>query len=329
MQGTALAPVAAPPSATGRLSVAHRHPITNLQTVRALHALCEVASVRVLESELWKLGMLEKVFGAKFEPATPECEAPDIELDIDHITPRVRIGDLERPILFPRAIPGLLRTRWPSQRSTEFLFVGLSTRTRLLTLSRWLRQNFDIRSLSLPTTGTRLGAITLRTLGAIPRTRELARRIDHRLSAGLFRGAHLGSEPAQDENMTLAEGRVLLWASNAGRQFPIKAWHDDYYAMMTSARFVLCPNGDYIWTYRFFEACLCGAIPIIEDAAECYDGFRFRTMRDRASKLGWSEEDAEWNFRKAEETLCATPEQLAHALKNAINARTGATDSPQ
>jgi hypothetical protein len=38
----------------------------------------------------------------------------------------------------------------------------------------------------------------------------------------------------------------------------MKAWHDDYSTEMSRAEFVIRPNGKFVWTYRFFEAILCG-----------------------------------------------------------------------
>ena len=62
-----------------------------------------------------------------------------------------------------------------------------------------------------------------------------------------------------------------------------------------------CPNGDFVWSYRFFEATLCGAIPIIEQFCPAYEGFRYRTMEQPATVCEWHREDAEHNF-----TLCRT-----------------------
>ena len=36
-----------------------------------------------------------------------------------------------------------------------------------------------------------------------------------------------------------------------------------YYDKMMSSRFALAPDGDFAWTYRFLEAIMCGAIPIV------------------------------------------------------------------
>lgn len=37
----------------------------------------------------------------------------------------------------------------------------------------------------------------------------------------------------------------------------------DYYDNLMASRFALAPDGDFHWTYRFLEAIMCGAIPII------------------------------------------------------------------
>lgn len=50
---------------------------------------------------------------------------------------------------------------------------------------------------------------------------------------------------------------------------------EDYFRMMSRAKFVLCPDGDFIWTYRFFESLIFKAIPIIEHECSLYDGFKF------------------------------------------------------
>jgi len=89
---------------------------------------------------------------------------------------------------------------------------------------------------------------------------------------------------------------IVFWSSERGRNFPIKAWDDDYFRLLATSEFVLCPSGDYIWTYRFFEATMCGAIPIIENYCSAYDGFRFRTIDELLSTMKWSREDAEYNY---------------------------------
>ena len=50
----------------------------------------------------------------------------------------------------------------------------------------------------------------------------------------------------------------------AGITGTLEIVHAQYWDMMQRAKYVLCPDGDFVWTYRFFEAVACGAIPIIE-----------------------------------------------------------------
>jgi len=58
------------------------------------------------------------------------------------------------------------------------------------------------------------------------------------------------------------------------RTKPLDKW---YFEEMAKAKFVLCPNGDFTWTYRFFEAILCGAIPIIQNYCSLYAGYYYIT----------------------------------------------------
>lgn len=60
-----------------------------------------------------------------------------------------------------------------------------------------------------------------------------------------------------------------------GRCDSTKVYDKIYFDKMAQAKFALCPNGDFTWTYRFFEAILCGAIPIIQHYCELYEGFHF------------------------------------------------------
>ena len=71
---------------------------------------------------------------------------------------------------------------------------------------------------------------------------------------------------------------IEIKASTNGRTLPIKAWDDEYYRGLMKSEFVLCPDGDYVWTYRFFEAIICGAIPVIENKCDLYDGFFYYDM---------------------------------------------------
>jgi hypothetical protein len=98
-------------------------------------------------------------------------------------------------------------------------------------------------------------------------------------------------------------GDFLFWSSDRGRKFPIKPWHEEYLKVLSNSQYVLCPSGDYTWSYRFFEAILCGAITIIEKNCEAYDGFKFFFFEDDTKTLKWSLEDAKYNYELCVEKL--------------------------
>jgi len=83
--------------------------------------------------------------------------------------------------------------------------------------------------------------------------------------------------------------------SDKGRIFPDKVWDEQYFNDLQETSFVICPNGDFIWTYRFFEAVMCRAIPVVEDTCEHYDGFMFYNKEDRdmTYKPEWVEHNIE------------------------------------
>ena len=44
----------------------------------------------------------------------------------------------------------------------------------------------------------------------------------------------------------------------------------EYYKTMCKSKFCLCPAGDLMWSMRFYEALLCGCIPIVNCIEETY-----------------------------------------------------------
>jgi hypothetical protein len=72
--------------------------------------------------------------------------------------------------------------------------------------------------------------------------------------------------------------QATIVSSRRGRDISTKKFDTDYFKNMARAKFVLCPNGDFTWTYRFFESIIFKAIPIIEDYTHHYDGYHYCTM---------------------------------------------------
>jgi hypothetical protein len=65
-----------------------------------------------------------------------------------------------------------------------------------------------------------------------------------------------------------------------GRDKSKKDLDEEYFKHLGRSYFVACPDGDFIWTYRFFEAIICKAIPIVENVSPIYDGYNFYKVGD-------------------------------------------------
>ncbi len=238
-----------------------------------MHALSESAfEIAVSADELAKFSLLRDRFGLRLAVARPDDLPIDPFLTIDHRTPSTAIGRLALPLIFPRAIVAHCRTLWPDARAHRYSFAGLLTDSRRTVLERWIHG----QTAGAPQLDGKTG------LGGFVR-RQLIR----------WRGA--------DRQRRI--GDVTLWSSERGRRFPTKAWDEDYFRMLADSEHVLCPSGDYVWSYRFFEACLCGAMPIVEEASPLYDGFRYRLMSEPRGDGPWSASDAEHNYRVCSERI--------------------------
>lgn len=212
-------------------------------------------------------------FGVSFIFSRREAPTCDI-VKLCHRTPSIQVGSINRTLLFPHRVTSDLRSRWPRRRGIRFGFAGLVTQSRSQALSRWLGTHFGL-NVEVPIT---------------PNGSRLASRI----------ASFIGVEAHPSR---LRFGELQLRVSQGGRQLKRKAWDDGYYKELLETKFQLCPNGDFIWTYRFFEAILCGAIPIVEDDCGAYDGFHFYRMSDDPRSLDWSPELVMHNYTLAVDRL--------------------------
>lgn len=258
-------------------------PYRLIQGIRLVHALMESSyRVHVPTQHADKFTRLREAFGADFTvgaDGVPELTP----VALSHREPRTAIGSLERPLIFPHAIVRHCRRLWAAERTVRVSFAGLLTDKRRAVLDRWVRG-------AIPAARVRLGERTL---------------LD-RLKSGAWR-RQSGSGAGQ---MLIDSGDLVLWASDRGRQFPGKSWDEEYHALLARSQFVLCPCGDYVWSYRFFEAVLCGAVPIVEQPCPAYDGFSYRTMDDSLSDARWNPADAQRNAEVCEARLTVPTQEL-------------------
>ena len=109
--------------------------------------------------------------------------------------------------------------------------------------------------------------------------------------------------------------------TRAGRKWPEKGWDPGYVGALARTQFAVCPNGDSVWTYRFFEAAGAGAIPVVEEGCELYEGFVFHTFDDDARGLEWTRGAAEHNAALVRRRLTAPHDELASAVRSELQAR--------
>jgi hypothetical protein len=259
-------------------------PFALIQQIRLVHAVAESnVDIAVPEAELEKFSILRERFGLRLSAARPGDPSLAPFVRIDHESPSTALGALVRPLIFPRTIVAHCRTLWPATRAHRYSFAGLLTDSRRALLEAWI----DGR------VGTPSTLVAKSSFGVFLR-RQLIR----------WRGA--------DRQRRI--GDVTVWSSERGRRFPTKAWDEDYYRMLADSESVLCPSGDYVWSYRFFEACLCGAMPIVERPSPLYEGFRYRLMTDPRADEPWSAADAEHNYRVCAERIVLPAELLEGEL---------------
>lgn len=261
-------------------------PFALIQSIRAVHSLMECDyDVLIPPEHEEKFRILKARFGARYT-VSPE-RAPRLPILVVHSEPRTSIGNVERPLLFPHVILDHCLALWQSRRTARFSFAGLLTEEREHVLGAWITRSFPDTVFSLPPSDRATHGWARSLLGRITGT------------------AHTPRSSATPRSVRRSFGPVVFWSSRRGRHFPIKSWDDEYFALLAASQFVLCPNGDFVWSYRFFEAIMCGAIPIVEETCPAYDGFRFRTMGAEASGLEWSEEDARHNYALCRARLTA------------------------
>ena len=256
-----------------------------IQSIRLIHAIAETGHrVSVPPKVWWRLRTLRRRFGVGLTVAPPGLAAR-LDASVSHREPTTRIGELTRPLVFPHAIVETLFSMWPTERRPGVLFVGLMTDARRRFVSEWAgRHEVQVDELVGPSEG------------------GLVARVDQAWE--------------QDAN----PNRLIACESRRGRDFPVKAWDEDYYRLMASARYVLCPSGDFVWTYRFFEAALCGAVPIVEETCSLYDGYTHYRSSDAPSDYAWDADVATANREKAVADLTIERSELASAIEEMIGA---------
>ncbi len=242
-----------------------------LQVIRLVHALSESRCIVVVPYSLEnRFRPLRDVLGMNYEVGTEADIKLSRHIRISHADPVTAFGALQRPLVFPQAMVDACASLWRDVRENRFSFAGLITPERKALIGGWAERN--------------LGA-------GLPRTIlwEPSRFLPSRLRA-LFPTKPCCNEVRVDE--------LLLWSSTRGRVFPGKSWDQEYFEMLGNSQFVLCPRGDCVWSYRFFEAILCGAIPVVQELCPAMEGYAFVHMEEEVTNIKWDVMASRLNFKR-------------------------------
>lgn len=262
-------------------------PFHLIQGIRLAHALMESDhDIHVPREHDNKFAKLKEQFNVEYTSGT-DGSVPVSQLRINHKEPVTEVGSISRPLIFPYAITRYCHSLWPEDRNIRVSFAGLITGKRRKVISEYCSNNFG------------------NDAGALPDLNPVRHRVANRLRRAI------GMDPA---SFSVEVGELMLWSSLRGRHFPVKSWDDEYFQMMSRSKAVLCPSGDYVWSYRFFEATLCGAIPIVEEKCDAYEGFVYHTMAEPLSGVKWTSEVARHNYELGCRRLTVPVDELNKEL---------------
>lgn len=228
---------------------------------------------RVQEARLFA-ALLESGWGLKVNEQQAEClkeihtffpvsqdnfsgeDAFDIPILIDHLKPITRFGHVERPLIFPT---WLFRVGASAIKERDYLvtFQGFPSNKRVELALEFIERNWGC-----------LNWFHQKQVLLVNQLPESKLRTN--LLNGLF--SRLCRDP-----------RVKIKWSTGGRTLACKIVDVEYWSMLHRSFAVYCPEGDCGWTYRFFEAMLAGALPVIDakgDFAYARPFTTFTTIKD-------------------------------------------------
>ena len=265
-----------------------------IQNIRIIHAISESSYVIVIDKDDEpKFKELKRLFNIKYELKNLKKDFVTINnYEILHNKPLSKIGEIDKFLLFPHAITNHCKKIWKNEREMVCSFAGLITESRKIILNKYLEKNY--------------GKTLSTEISVNSKYRKFLLKIKNILKL----------IPSINQKRI---GDIVFWSSARGRTFPIKSWDEEDFKLLSNSKFVPCPNGDFIWTYRFFEAILCGAIPIIKDYCDLYEGFKYKTFNDSLDNLQWNEEDAEFNFELCVRKLTISKESLDSEILSLFN----------
>lgn len=163
-----------------------------------------------------------------------------IKIEVDHALPLTKFGHVERRLIFPEWIFNL--NSKSNIKTIKCSFEGFPSVARVadswVFLKKILGQPYKIYDLLLSML-CKFKYLPLRTIFL----NLLFKRAFHNKSF------------------------CFRW-SEKGRNFLYKIYDIEYWKVLKKSEMVYCPAGDFVWTYRFYEAVISKALPIIKHEDE-------------------------------------------------------------
>ncbi len=232
-------------------------PCRTLQEIRLLHCVSEAGiGLSITTAQVQKFRFLKKYFNIRYEVDTGLGLPASKIICIDHLKPETSFGKISKPLVFSNKMIDKCTAIWNTDRNIPFLFVGLIGHEREEALKKWAQEVFGYQ--------LRFASNNI-----------LNKWLNYLFPSTSFMGLSNFKE-------------ITIVSSRRGRKFPYKTWDQNYFNELAKSKFVLCPKGDCVWSYRFFEAIMCGAIPIAEEHSPAFEGFQYYQMSDSKIKHHYS-----------------------------------------
>lgn len=214
-----------------------------IQEIRAIHSIMEYKKSILIEQDeriINIFNFLSKYFRNVRITTNLNKESENYKVYVNHLIPNVIFENKTYPLLFPiEFIDRFINLN--TNKDLDFVFIGQITKNRILSLLKFalLQKKYSLMA------KTFLTIIKM----VLKQTRE-------------------GSVVCKND---------LFIFTNRGRNEINKYFDEDYFSILLRAKYVICPSGDYDWTYRFFEAIICFAIPYAQ-SLELYQNYSFNIL---------------------------------------------------
>lgn len=240
-----------------------------IQNIRFAQALMEVSDDFFFDSQYNHIfEYLNQTLETNYPTVEGQEDSPKVKVDFVHAEPSITVGDSKYILIYPNIIGSYLKPKWQENR-TLTTFNGILTKKRYRFIQEVIKRK-EVKWNAL-TDGFKF---------------SLLLKLPKRLVSKIF------------YNLNIHTDELKITFTNKGRKFPVKAWDNDYFNTLLNSKYVLCPDGDFIWTYRFFESIICGAMPVIENTCSAYQGFHYLTLDQYIKNETLTNKQREENFNK-------------------------------